>query len=263
MAAVVRTRKFISWSKRVLPKAKRLSKVKPVETPKAMPTQRLFETLGVFSRKDRLHQAILSFLPAQEREQHTLSFDERSPFAMRRQYDAVIAELKETPKGETRSHTNWFSNSRRRSSLRRFDEKLANVPATRFLKLKSPHLRESRDDYYRYANMPYISHTHRSYLSNESVELNHGGIFGNALAEYTPGNHNNTFIYRLSECRGVAGWRICGATELWGLPGYDGMGTKADMEKRRTAINKYLRQNGFKVKPKTDFRTLIRMLMSF
>jgi hypothetical protein len=48
----------------------------------------------VFSKTDRLHRAIISFLPAQEREENYLPFGERSTFSMRKEYDLVIKELK-------------------------------------------------------------------------------------------------------------------------------------------------------------------------
>lgn len=53
-----------------------------------------FKTSGIFEKNNRLHRLILSYMPVQEREDFTKPFEERSVFEKRKEFDAVIEEMK-------------------------------------------------------------------------------------------------------------------------------------------------------------------------
>jgi hypothetical protein len=69
----------------------------------------------VFSKTDRLHRAIMSYLPAQEREENYLPLSERSKFSMQKEYDLVVEDLKKNENLEVRFYRSW----RRSVNLRR------------------------------------------------------------------------------------------------------------------------------------------------
>lgn len=221
----------------------------------------LFKIPGVLSKTDRLHRIILSFLPAQEREQQTLPFTKRSPFAMRREYDAVITELKDTPKEEYSGISpNKFIRVLARPHDAQDAKQYYNVPPLIFLKLKKK-TRGCEDAEYR-------AHSHRDYLSLFTIEQ-HGGIFGNAL-DFIKREHSVSpvvFIERFwqssSPMFGRSGWLPFKLPPMTKSDSCGGFCTVEEIEEHRQRIIKYLRQNGFKVSHNTYFKKLFQMLMSF
>lgn len=230
----------------------------------------LFETLGVFSRKDRLHQAILSYLPAQEREQHTLPFDERSPFAMRRQYDAVIDELKETPReyGKYTITHDFLNTDHIRRTLGWGDYRVLPRVSKTLIKRYF----NTRPIYFKKLHPPKQCREIRSTsflgMSGEGYEAH--GIFDNRFGDE---KDKPIFIYRM-DIKSCVDFKKAGCFVFKDgiFPGDAGWpeNTKhhyaycdAEVKRVRRSMKRYLTQNGFNVSKITDIRTLVRMLMSF
>jgi hypothetical protein len=181
----------------------------------------------VFSKTDRLHRAIMSFLPAQEREDNYLPFIERSVFSMRKEYDLVIKELKkemfieyeECPAGKS-----W-----------------EDIRDLYILKLQNERERRIMGD------GRFVAFNRREHLSSCGVFSYAGDIF--------------SYVYRsryaiplLTQCFNPEG---VFTTYSFVISIYK------DWKNYRDYTIDFLRQNGFTITGRERNKTYVKMLMSF
>jgi len=182
----------------------------------------------VFSKTDRLHRAIISYLPAQEREDNYLPFGERSEFSKRKEYDLVIKELK---------HKMFIE----------YDECPAGKSWEDIRDLYILKLQNEREQRIRNAGEKYIPFRMKEYL-----------ITSNGVFTYRFMLEGHSFSFPL------LGYRVgSNKPNEYPIKSYFLFDVhKKDKDYKENVIN-FLRQNGFTITGRERNKTYVKMLMSF
>jgi hypothetical protein len=178
----------------------------------------------VFSKTDRLHRAIMSYLPAHEREENYLPISERSAFSKRKEYDLVVEDLKRNENLEVRFYRSW-----RRSGIPYRTTSLEKSGVFGY----NPH-----DDNDGWGSSIIASREIEGYYS-QSYSFDFKIL-------------QKTYDFRVPDYRVNGNQRVQ----------FNYISRNAYKQYKKRTIS-FLRQNGFRLTGREQCKTLVKMLMSF